>query len=123
MARQGFLDQQVLNFFQAEVFNASGSGPLAFQAKIDGLNVVAGAHQNSALRGVIKFSDVAGPGVIQHLLQCRRLEALYRLAISLRIQLEKVCSQQRDIFFTFAQRRNRKLDRVESEKQVWAEPA
>ena len=37
MACQGFLDQEIFYFFQAQVFNFCGSGLFAFQTKVDSL--------------------------------------------------------------------------------------
>src|SRR5438093_1570739 len=122
-ARHRLLDQESLDVLEAHLLDARGRILVQPQAEIAGADRGGLRHQHAALDRVIELADVARPRMVEQRLQRRRLEAGDRLPVPLRVLLQEVRRQRRNVFTPLAQRRQGNLDRVQPEEQILAEPA
>src|SRR5450631_2254839 len=88
-----------------------------------GANVAVGREHHGAFDRVLKFADVAGPGVAHQWSQCFGGNAAPRPFIFLGILLEEVLHQQWNVFAALPQRWQINADYVEAVKQIFAEAA
>src|SRR5260370_35770756 len=99
MASEGALDEVMLDFVEAHVFEArSGAGSGRAQAEIGGADRRAGGGKDAALDGVIQLTDMAGPGMIGGELRGDGIETGVGLGIGLAIAPEKMGLEQVEIF-------------------------
>ncbi len=75
-ALQRFANQNSLNRLQAQFLEVLRCSTLGGQSKIGGLDLLAAAHQDGPFKGVLQFTNVARPGVMQQRLQCGGINAV-----------------------------------------------
>ena len=107
-----------LHRLQAEFFEILGLRPLQIQAEIGGLNLLSATHQDGTLQRVFELSNVAGPGILRHDLQCGSIESADFATITGRIAAKKVDGERRNILTALAQRRHMNLHSVESKQEI-----
>src|SRR5262249_4079729 len=59
--RQGLPNQERFHFLQAHVLNLARGSPITFQAKVVGVDFVAGGHQHSAFDRMVQLPHVSLP--------------------------------------------------------------
>src|SRR5271156_6116884 len=125
--RQGFADENTLNGFQAHLFeslaDALATDARRAKAKVCGFDLAAAGHEHGALDGVVKFTDVAWPSVLQHRLNRAGVKALHLFTVALHIAGQKMRCQRRNVFAPLAEGRQVNFDGVQAEEQIAAESA
>ena len=82
-----------------------------------------GREQHAALDNVLELTDVAGPGMAEHLAHGPIREPAQGLAVELAVLLDETLDQRRNVGSPFAQRRDRDREGVEPVVEVAAELA
>src|ERR1700723_674113 len=82
-AREGFADEDTLHRLKTHLFESLGGDARGREAEVGDFDDVLAGHEDRALDGVVELTHIARPGVVQHELQRRGVDALYLLAIAL----------------------------------------
>src|SRR5215475_743008 len=77
---------------------------------------------NSALDGVLQFADVSGPVITCESEHRFFSEAFDGFVVFVRVELEEMHREKRNVFFALVERRNTDIDDIQSIKQIFAEP-
>src|SRR5690349_18166168 len=118
VAGERLANQQRFYFFKAHLFDRTCALPLFRQSQIAWTYRLCLGEQNGALNRVVQLADVARPEVFQHFLHGGGIKAVYLLAITLRVVLEKVLGQKGNILTTLAQGWKMDFDGIEAEEQI-----
>src|SRR5579863_543500 len=111
---QRLADQNGFDGFKTELFQILALRTQHVQPKIGPLDLVAAAHQDSALKGMLELPHIPRPGVLHEQLQCGGFEALNGPPVSRSIARQKMEGECRNIFPAFAQGRHVDLDCVQA---------
>src|SRR6202522_2841479 len=120
-ALQRLANKNSFHGFQAEFFQVLTLLTGQVQAQIGALDLVAPAHENSALQRVFQFAYVTRPGVLREQLQSRGLETLNRAPVARCITRKKMYGKSGNILSPVAKRRHVDLHGIQAKQQVFAE--